>query len=58
MAKPKLHRWRISRIIERRAKLIGYVKAPDEEQAIREAIKQFKIRDAEKQKRLVAQRVK
>ena len=53
----KLDRWRISRIVETRAKLIGYVKAPDEEEAIREAMKQFKIRDAEQQRRLVARRV-
>jgi hypothetical protein len=39
------------------AELIGYVEALDEEQAIKQAIKQFEIRDPEKQKRLLAQRV-
>jgi hypothetical protein len=40
------------------AEFIGYVKAPDEEQAIKEAIKEFEISDPEKQKRLVARRVR
>jgi hypothetical protein len=60
MSKPskELHRWRISRIRATPAEFIGYVEAPDEEQAIKEAIKQFEIKGAEKQKRLVAGRVK
>jgi hypothetical protein len=33
------------------AEFIGYVEAPDEEQAIKQAIKQFEISDPEKQKR-------
>jgi hypothetical protein len=48
---------RISRIRGMPAELIGYVEALDEEQAIKQAIKQFEIRDPEKQKRLLAQRV-
>jgi hypothetical protein len=51
MAKPKLHRWRISRIRGTPAEFIGYVEAPDEEQAIKQAIKQLS-------KSGVAQRVK
>lgn len=58
MPKPKLHRWRISRIRGTPAEFIGYVEAPDEEQAIKEAIKRFEIKDPEKQKRLVARKVK
>jgi hypothetical protein len=40
------------------AEFIGYVEAPNEAEAIREAIKQFEINDPEKQKWLVAHRVK
>jgi hypothetical protein len=36
--------------------LIGYVEAPDQEQAIRTAIREFAITNPEHQKRLVAQR--
>jgi hypothetical protein len=57
MSKPKLHRWRISRIRGTPAEFIGYVEAPNEAEAIREAIKQFQISDPEKQRRLVAHRV-
>jgi len=57
MSKPKLHRWRISRIRGTPAEFIGYVEAENEKQAIKQAIKQFQISDPEKQKRLVAQRV-
>jgi hypothetical protein len=38
------------------AALIGYVEAPDAEQAIRIAIREFGITNPEHQKRLVAQR--
>ena len=41
MAKPKLHRWRISRIRGTPAEFIGYVEAENEEQAI----KQFEMRE-------------
>jgi hypothetical protein len=57
MPKPKLHRWRISRIRGTPAEFIGYVEAPNEAEAIKQAIKQFEISDPEKQKRLVAQRI-
>jgi hypothetical protein len=57
MPKPKLHRWRISRIRGTPVEFIGYVEAENEKQAIRQAIKQFAISDPKKQKWLVAQRV-
>jgi hypothetical protein len=57
MSKPKLHRWRISRIRGTPAEFIGYVEAENEKQAIKQAIKQFQISDTEKQKWLVAHRV-
>jgi hypothetical protein len=47
---------RMTRMLE--YEFIGYVEAPDEEQAIKKAIKQLEISDPEKQKRLVAQRAK
>jgi hypothetical protein len=57
MPKPKLHRWRISRILGMPVEFIGYVEAENEKQAIKQAIKQFGISDPKKQKWLVAQRV-
>ena len=56
MAKPKLHRWRISRIRGTPAEFIGYVEAENEKQAIKQAIKQFQISDTKKQEWLVAHR--
>ena len=56
MPKPKLHRWRISRILGTPAEFIGYVEAENEKQAIKQAIKQFQISDTKKQEWLVAQR--
>jgi hypothetical protein len=53
----KLHRWRITRIKASPAVMIGYVEAPDQERAIRAAIREFGITDPEHQKRLVAQRI-
>jgi hypothetical protein len=47
---PVLYRWRITRLRASPAALIGYVEAPDAEQAIRE------FTNPEHQKRLVAQR--
>jgi len=38
-------------------RLIGYVEAPDQEQAIRAAIREFAITNPEHQKRLAAQRM-
>jgi hypothetical protein len=57
MSKPKLHRWRISRILGTPAVFIGYVEAESEKQAIKQAIKQFQISDTKKQEWLVAHRV-
>jgi hypothetical protein len=57
MAKPKLHRWRISRIRGTPVEFIGYVEAENEKQAIKQAIKQFQISDTKKQEWLVAHRV-
>jgi hypothetical protein len=54
----KLYRWRISRIRGSPAEFIGFVEAPDDATAIKNAIEEFGITDREKKKRLVAQRVK
>jgi hypothetical protein len=54
--RPKGQRWRITRTRGNRAELVGFVAAGDEESAIKAAIKDFKITDREKQKRLVARR--
>jgi hypothetical protein len=54
----KMYEWRITRIRSTPAALIGHVEAPDAEQAIREAIRQFGITDPEQQKRLAAQPMK
>jgi hypothetical protein len=48
-------RWNIYHITGTPAKLLGYVEAPDEESAIKQAIEEFKISPA-LQKRLLAQR--
>ena len=53
-----MYEWRITRIRSTPAALIGHVEAPDAEQAIEEAIRQFGIADPEQQKRLAAQPVK
>jgi hypothetical protein len=55
---PKMFEWLITRIRSTPAALIGHVEAPDAEQAIKEAIRQFGITDPEQQKRLAAQPVK
>jgi hypothetical protein len=49
------HRWAIYHIKGTPAKLLGHVEAPDEENAIKKAIEEFKI-TPELQKRLLAQR--
>jgi len=54
----KLYEWRIIRIKASPAAVIGHVQAPDAEQAIKEAIREFGITDPEHQKRLAAQPVK
>jgi hypothetical protein len=53
-AKSKTLQWRITRTRGNRAELVGFVTAADEESAVKAAIKDFKITDREKQKRLVA----
>jgi hypothetical protein len=53
-----MHRWRISRIRFTLAIEIGYVEAPDADQTVAEAIKQYGITNPHQQSRLVAQRVK
>jgi hypothetical protein len=52
----KLYRWRITRIRASPAALIGYVEAPDQEQAIKAAIREYRITNPEHQKWLAAQR--
>jgi len=54
----KVYEWRIIRIKASPAAVIGHVQAPDAEQAIKEAIREFGITDPEQQKRLAAQPVK
>jgi hypothetical protein len=53
----KDHDWRIILIKDSPAAYVGRVRATDETQAIRKAIRQFQITTPEDQKRLVAQRV-
>jgi hypothetical protein len=48
--------WRITRIKSKPATFVGRVYALDAEAAIKKAIVEFKITNAEHQKRLVAQR--
>jgi hypothetical protein len=52
----KLSRWRITRLKASPSALIGYVEAPDQDTAIRTAIREFAITNPKHQKRLVAQR--
>ena len=54
----KLFEWRITRIRSTPAAFIGYVEAPDAEQAIQAAISQYGISNSHKQARLAAQRVR
>jgi hypothetical protein len=53
----KLYRWRITRIKASPAVMVGYVEAPNQEQAIQAAIREFGITNPEHQKQLVAQRM-
>jgi hypothetical protein len=53
----KLFEWS-SKIKSTPARLIGYVQAPDAEQAVKEAIAQYGISNPQEQARLAAQRVK
>jgi hypothetical protein len=51
-------RWRIIHIKGTPAETIGYIHAPDAETAIKKAIEEFKITNAQIQQRLVAERIK
>ena len=53
---PKDYRWQIYHIKDPPAKFIGTVTAPDEQTALRKAIVELEIKDAQIQKRLVAMR--
>jgi hypothetical protein len=48
-------KWKIYRLRGTPAEYLGTVSAPDEETALVRAIKEFQIKELEKQKRLVAQ---
>ena len=54
----ELPRWRITRIRSTPAAFIGYVEAPDAEQAIQAAISRYQISNLHEQARLAAQRVR
>jgi hypothetical protein len=54
----KLFEWRITRIRSTPAAFVGYVQAPDAEQAIQGAITQHGITNPHEQARLAAQRVR
>ena len=54
----KLYEWRITRIRGTPAAFIGYVEAPDAEQAIQAAISRYEISSPHEQARLAAQRVR
>jgi 1,2-phenylacetyl-CoA epoxidase PaaB subunit len=53
-----LYEWRIVRLKSTPAALVGYVNAPDQEQAIAEAIEAFGISDLQRQSRLSAYKVR
>jgi hypothetical protein len=48
--------WSIYRIRGTPAAFVGIVEAPDERAALKKAIEEYKITDAEQQKRLIARR--
>ena len=52
----EMYRWDIYRIRGTPAAFIGIVEAPDEEAAIQAAIREFRIKDSDEQKRLVTTR--
>ena len=59
MKKPTRERvWEISRIKGTPAAILGRIKAPDADSAIKEWIEKFDITDPEQQSRLVARPVK
>jgi hypothetical protein len=53
-----LFEWRVVRLKKSPAALIGYVTAPDQEQAIAKAIEAFGISDPVRQSRLSAYKVR
>jgi predicted chitinase len=54
----RLFEWRITRIRSTPAAFVGYVKAPDAEQAIQAAISEYDITNPHQQARLAAQRAR
>jgi hypothetical protein len=54
----RTYKWRITRIRSTPARFIGYVQAPDAEQAVKEAIARYGISNPHAQARLAAQCVK
>jgi predicted chitinase len=54
----KLFEWRVVRIKSTPAAIVGYVQAPDAEQAIKAAIERYEISSPIEQARLAAQCVK
>jgi 1,2-phenylacetyl-CoA epoxidase PaaB subunit len=53
-----LYEWRIIRIKKTPAALVGYVNAPDKEEAIKKAIESFGVRDPQQQSPLSAIKIK
>jgi hypothetical protein len=49
-----MYEWRIIRLKKTPATLIGYVNAPDQEQAIKKAIESFGVKDPHQRSRLSA----
>jgi len=56
--RPKQFEWRVVRIKSTPAAIVGYVQAPDAEQAIKAAIERYEISSPIEQARLAAQCVK
>ena len=54
----KLYEWRITRIRSTPAAFVGYVRAPDADQAVKEAIVKYEISNPHQQARLAAQQAK
>jgi hypothetical protein len=51
----KKQTWEIT-LIRERGKFLGYVEAPNADAAIRQAIEEFQIANADQQRRLIARR--
>ena len=54
----QMRTWEISRIKGTPAAILGRIKAPDAESAVKEWIEKFNITDPQQQERLVARAVK